>query len=351
MRIAQVAPLYESIPPIMYGGTERVVHYITEELVKQGHEVSLFASGDSKTSARLIPVCQKSLRLDPECIDSFVHHTIQLQMVQKRISDFDIIHYHTDYFHFPLSQINNSVHLTTLHGRLDLPDLQGLYKVFSDIPLISISNNQRTPLPWANWIDTIYHGLPIDLLQPTDERDEYLAFLGRISPEKGIERAIDIAKRIGIKLKVAAKVDKADLHYFKTKIASLLDHELIEFIGEIGEHEKSDFLGKATALLFPITWCEPFGLVMIEAMACGTPVIAWNKGSVPEVIDKGQTGFIVNSVKEAIQAIKDIDKIDRKGCRRIFEEKFTAERMTRDYLRIYDYLIKKVKPVNLKLEL
>jgi glycosyltransferase involved in cell wall biosynthesis len=340
MKIAQVAPLYESIPPKMYGGTERVVHYITEELVKLGHEVTLFASGDSITSATLVPACKKSLRLDPECIDPFVHHIIQLQMIQERLSEFDIIHYHTDYFHFPLSVMNRSKHLTTLHGRLDLPDLQDLYKVFSKIPLVSISNNQRTPITGANWVATIYHGLPTELLAFNPDKGKYLAFIGRISPEKGLEHAMEMAKRTGIKLKIAAKIDLVDLHYFNTEIKSLLDHELIEYVGEIGEKDKSEFLGNALALLFPIKWKEPFGLVMIEAMACGTPVIAYNRGSVPEVIDEGITGFIVNSVEEGVDAINRIHEIDRRTCRAVFEKKYNAKRMTTDYLKVYEQLIK-----------
>lgn len=350
MKIAQVAPLYESIPPKMYGGTERIVHYITEELVKMGHEVTLFASGDSNTSATLIPACVKSLRLDPRCMDPFVYHIIQLQMVQERISEFDILHYHTDYFHFPLSLTNRSTHLTTLHGRLDLPDLQPLYRIFSTIPLISISNNQRKPVPNANWAATIYHGLPLDLLKFNPESGLYLAFLGRISPEKGIEKAIEMAKESSIKLKIAAKVDMVDLDYFNTEILPLMDHDLIEFIGEISEVDKSEFLGNAMALLFPINWEEPFGLVMIEAMACGTPVIAFNRGSVPEVIDEGITGFVVNSVKEGLEAIKKINRIDRKKIRTVFEQKYNAERMTRDYLKIYEQLITETEKTKLKIE-
>lgn len=350
MKIAQVAPLYESIPPKLYGGTERVVHYITEELVKMGHEVTLFASGDSKTSATLIPACVKSLRLDPKCIDPFVYHIIQLQMVQERISEFDIIHYHTDYFHFPLSRINHSTHLTTLHGRLDMPDLQALYRVFSTTPLISISNNQRKPLSHGNWIATIYHGMPLDSLKFYPEKGTYLAFLGRISPEKGIEGAIEMAKASGIKLKIAAKVDKVDLHYFNTEIMPLMNHELIEFIGEISELDKSQFLGNAMALLFPINWEEPFGLVMIEAMACGTPVIAFKRGSIPEVIDEAITGFIVNSLTEGLEAIKRINKIDRKTVRTVFEQKYNAQRMTKDYLKIYEQLITETEASKLKIE-
>lgn len=345
-----MAPLYESIPPKMYGGTERIVHYITEELVGMGHEVTLFASGDSKTSATLIPACVKSLRLDPECLDPFVHHIIQLQMVQERISEFDIIHYHTDYFHFPLSLMNHSTHLTTLHGRLDLPDLQALYQVFSTIPLISISNNQRKPIPNGNWIATIYHGLPLDLLKFYPEKGRYLAFLGRISPEKGIEKAIEIAIAAGLKLKIAAKVDVVDVHYFNSDIMPLLDHELIEFVGEIGEVDKSEFLGNAVALLFPINWEEPFGLVMIEAMACGTPVIAFNRGSVPEVVDDGVTGFIVDSVEESLEALKKVNEIDRRTVRSIFEQKYNAQRMANDYLKIYEQLIIQKESAKIKME-
>ncbi len=341
MRIAQVPPLHESIPPKFYGGTERVVSYLTEELVKQGHDVTLFASGDSVTNAELIPMCEQALRLDKNCIDPLAYHILQMQAVIECADEFDIIHFHNDYLHFPFSANSNYTHITTLHGRLDLPELQVIYAKFRNIPLVSISNSQRKPLPFVNWAGTIYHGIPDNLYQLGSGAGGYLAFLGRISPEKRPDRAIEIAKRIGIKLKIAAKVDKADLQYFEDKIKPLLDHPLIEFIGEIGEYEKREFLGNALALLFPIDWPEPFGMVMIEAMANGTPVIAFKNGSVPEVIDQMKTGYIVNSVDEAVAALQNIDTFDRQQCRKIFEERFSSNVMARNYLMLYEHLIEK----------
>ncbi|HET6244502.1 MAG: glycosyltransferase family 4 protein [Bacteroidetes bacterium] len=342
MKIAQIAPLYESIPPKMYGGTERIVYYLTEELIKQGHHVTLFASGDSRTNAELVSICDNSLRLNQQCVDPFAHHIVQLQLVQNRISEFDIVHYHTDYFHFPSSSLNKEVnHVTTVHGRLDIIDLQNVYTVFNGIPLISISNNQRIPIPYANWVGTVYHGLPFNLYKFYPSQGKYLAFLGRISPEKGVERAIEIAKRSGIKLIIAAKISNVDEIYFQTTIKPLLNNELIEFIGEIGEKEKGDFLGNAIALLFPIDWPEPFGIVMIESLACGTPVIGFNKGSVPEILTEGENGFIIDSIEAGVKAITNINSVDRAKCRAIFEEKFSAERMTNDYLKIYEQILKK----------
>jgi glycosyltransferase involved in cell wall biosynthesis len=336
MRIAQVAPLYESVPPKLYGGTERVVSYLTEELVRQGHDVTLFASGDSVTAARLVPQCAEALRLNSRCVDQLAHHVLMLEQVMQRAEDFDIIHYHVDYLHFPLSRRQRVPHVTTLHGRLDIPDLVPLYREFGEVPVVSISDAQRRPLPWLNWQATVYHGLPVDLYRPTLRPGDYLAFLGRISPEKGVDRAIEIARRTGIKLRIAAKVDRADRDYFREVIRPLLDQPFVEFIGEIGEREKEEFLGKALALLMPLDWPEPFGLVMIEAMACGTPVIAFRRGSVPEVVSDGVTGYIVDNVEEAVIAVRYVSQLDRQRCRRVFESRFTAERMALDYLRVYE---------------
>jgi glycosyltransferase involved in cell wall biosynthesis len=339
MRIAQVAPLYESVPPQYYGGTERVVSYLTEELVRQGHEVTLFASGDSVTKARLVAPCPRSLRLDKACVDQLAHHIMELELVLKHSSRFDIIHFHIDYLHFPLSRRHATPHLTTLHGRLDIPDLVPLYQEFTEVPVISISNAQRQPLPWLNWQGTVYHGLPEDLYRFHETPGTYLAFLGRISPEKRVDRAIAIAKNIGMPIKIAAKVDAVDRAYFEHTVAPLLKDPLVEYIGEIGDSEKNEFLGNAYALLFPINWPEPFGLVMIEAMACGTPVIAYRHGSIPEVIEDGVTGFIVDGPKDAIRAAERISMLSRKRCRRVFEQRFSASRMAADYLAVYQRLI------------
>ena len=339
MRIAQVAPLFESVPPKYYGGTERVVSYLTEELVHQGHEVTLFASGDSVTKARLVAGCQRSLRLDNQCIDKLAHQTVMLERVFQRAAEFDIVHFHVDYLHFPLSRRQPITHVTTLHGRLDIPDLVPLYQEFRDMPVISISNAQRGPLPWAKWQATVSHGLPADLYQFRPEPGSYLAFVGRISPEKRVDRAIEIAKRVQIPLKIAAKVDPVDKRYFKSMIKPLLCESLVEFIGEIGEGEKDEFLGNARALLLPIDWPEPFGLVMIEAMACGTPVIAYRDGAVPEVIEEGHTGFIVEGLDDAVEAVRRIPELSRKRCREVFEERFTATRMAHDYIKVYECLI------------
>lgn len=339
MRIAQISPLFESVPPKYYGGTERVVSYLTEELIRQGHEVTLFASGDSITNARLIAPCRRSLRLDNHCIDRMAHHILLLEMLLQRIDEFDIIHYHIDYIHFPISRRIRKPHITTLHGRLDIPDLIPLYKEFQDIPLVSISNSQREPLPWANWKRTIYHGLPADLYTFRPEHGKYLAFLGRISPEKRVDRAIEVANRVGMPIKIAAKVDAVDQEYFKEVIKPLLKSSNVEYLGEIGEKEKDEFLGNAYALLFPIDWPEPFGLVMIEAMACGTPVIAFRKGSVPEVMVDGITGKIVHSIDEAVRAVNELSNFDRHKCRKLFEERYTAERMAKQYLDLYEEVI------------
>jgi glycosyltransferase involved in cell wall biosynthesis len=339
VRIAQVAPLYEAVPPLYYGGTERVVSYLTEELVRQGHDVTLFASGDSVTSAKLSSCCRSSLRLDPSCVDPLPHHLLMLEQVYRRAEEFDILHFHTDYLHFPLCRRHSCCQLTTLHGRLDIADLAPLYQEFTDIPLVSISDAQRTPLPWANWKKTVHHGLPPELLPFNSEGGDYLAFLGRISPEKRVDTAIAIARRSGIRVRIAAKVDKVDLRYFNEVIKPLLDGPLVEFIGEIGEDAKKEFLGNAMALLFPIDWEEPFGLVMIEAMACGTPVIAYARASVPEVIRDGVSGFIVRDVDEAVRAVAEVGRLSRAGCRRHFEESFTAQRMAADYLALYHQLM------------
>lgn len=345
MRIAQVPPLYESVPPKLYGGTERVVSYLTEELVRQGHEVTLFGTEDSVTKANLLPVCKQAMRLNPECRDSVAWHIYQLQLVMENANEFDIIHFHNDYLHFPLSYLNQYKHITTLHGRLDLQDIKPLYRKFYTIPVVSISNSQRKPLPFVNWVNTVYHGLPKDLYKLGEGNGKYLAFLGRISPEKRPDRAIEIAKRAGIKLKMAAKVDSADREYFETTIKPLLDHPLIEFIGEIGDDRKGEFLGNALALLFPIDWPEPFGMVMIEAMANGTPVIAWNHGSVPEVIGQGRSGFIVNNMEQALKAVEAVHLLSRPLIRKIFEHSFTSTVMANNYVRVYERICDKKKKI------
>jgi glycosyltransferase involved in cell wall biosynthesis len=334
MRIAQVAPLYESCPPQLYGGTERVVSHLTEELVRQGHDVTLFASGDSMTAATLEAPCERALRLDPNCRDPIFHHLVLLNRVRARASQFDIIHFHADFLHFPLFAANPRKTLTTLHGRLDLPDLPPFFREFPMMPLVSISDAQRAPVPWASWRGTVHHGLP-DLCPLGRGAGGYLAFIGRISPEKGPKQAIEIARRAGLPLTIAAKVDKVDRDYYKTEIEPLLNDPLIEFIGEIGDDEKAAFLGDAMALLFPIDWPEPFGLAMIEAMTNGTPVIAFHRGSVPEIIEPGVTGFIVDSVDEAAAAIPAAKALDRKAIRHRALERFSAERMARDYVALY----------------
>lgn len=338
MRIAQIAPLYESVPPRLYGGTERVVSFLTEALVADGHEVTLFASGDSRTMATLVPACERALRLDEACVDGLAHHVLLLEDVASRAADFDVLHFHIDYHHFPLSRRCSYPHVTTLHGRLDIADLVPIYRRFPDMPLISISDTQRIPLPWVNWRDTVYHGLPEDIFEFNPGPGKYLAFLGRISPEKRVDRAIQIAREVGLPLKIAAKVDRVDREYFNESILPLLDDPLIEYIGEIGDSEKSAFLGNAAALMFPIDWPEPFGLSMIEALACGTPVVAYNHGSVPEILDHGRTGFIVDSLGQAIECTRRIEEIDRRECRATFERRFTASRMARDYVRNYESL-------------
>ncbi len=335
MRIAQIAPLIESVPPKLYGGTERVVAYLTEALIDLGHDVTLFASGDSRTRARLISTVPRALRLNPVAIPQLYTLTM-IERVRQLEPEFDILHFHeVDFLHFPVFRSQRNRTVTTFHGRLDLPDLHLLAQTFPDMPVVSISHAQRTPLPGLGWIGTVYHGLPRDLLALSTEPKGYLAFLGRISPEKGPDTAIRIARRAGLPLRIAAKVDRVDQPYFDEIIRPLLKEPGIEFIGEIGEAEKAEFLGGAVALLFPIDWPEPFGLVMIEAMACGTPVVAFRRGSVPEILEDGVTGFLVENDKDAVDCLDRISMLDRRVIRREFERRFTAERMARDYVRLY----------------
>jgi glycosyltransferase involved in cell wall biosynthesis len=336
MKIAQVAPLYESVPPKLYGGTERVVSYLTDELVCQGHDVTLYASADSATLAELRPVCEKALRLQgKKIVDPLAHHIRMLEIVAQEASEFDILHFHIDYLHFPVTRRQNFPSVTTLHGRLDIPDIHDLFREFPEMNLVSISDAQRQPMNWANWVGTVHHGLPEHLYPPSCNRGKYLAFLGRISPEKRVDRAIAVAKQVGLPLKIAAKVDAIDKDYFESEIRRLLDHPLVEYVGEIGEHEKAEFLGNALALMFLIDWQEPFGLVLTEAMACGTPVIAYGMGSVPEVIDDGITGYLVDSEEAAAKAVGRLDALDRRTVRRVFEQRFSARRMCQDYTHIY----------------
>jgi glycosyltransferase involved in cell wall biosynthesis len=339
MRIAQVAPLIESVPPKHYGGTERIVSYLTEELVRSGHEVTLFGSGDSVTSARLIAPFRRSLRKNERCKDPLARELVLIDHVVEHASEFDVIHFHTGCLHFGISRYLPVPHVTTLHGRLDTPDLVAVYDRFRDVPVISISNAQRKPVPWANWQATIYHGLPNDLFRFCRDRGDYLAFLGRISPEKRADRAIEIAKRVGMPLKIAAKVDRADRRYFKRVVEPLLNDPHVEWIGEISDQEKNNFLGNAYALLFPIDWPEPFGLVMIEAMACGTPVIAYDCGSVPEVMEDGVTGFVVRELDDAAEAVRRVPELDRERCRNVFEKRFVASRMANDYIKVYERMV------------
>ncbi len=339
MRIAQVAPLIESVPPASYGGTERVVAYLTDELVRLGHDVTLFASGDSRTSATLVPVSPRSLRLDAACIDHIAWHVLLVERVAAAASQFDLLHFHIAHIHLPVIRRLSTRSVMTLHGRLDLPDLPPLFTEFSDVPLISISDAQRAPLPHVNWMGTIRHGLPPDQLAPRYEPGGYLAFLGRISPEKRVDRAIAIATALGEPLKIAAKVDRADAAYFAREIEPLMKNPLVDFVGEIGEAGKNEFLGNARALLFPIDWPEPFGLVMIEALACGTPVVAFRGGSVEEIIEDGVTGFIVDTVDGAIEATRRVKTLDRRACRRAFERRFTARRMAEDHVALYGRIL------------
>ncbi|ADV26356.1 glycosyl transferase group 1 [Pseudoxanthomonas suwonensis 11-1] len=341
MRIAHIAPLYEAVPPRLYGGTERIVAYLADAQVDLGHEVTVFASGDSRTRARLVPARGQALRLDPQPLKSDVAaHLAMLHEVRRRAGEFDVLHFHVDLLHFPMFEELAGRTLTTLHGRLDLAGLAEAYRLWPRYPLVSISAQQRQPLRFANWIGTVHHGLPADLLQPPESpRGDYLAFLGRISPEKRPDRAIDIAVRAGVPLRMAAKVDAADAVYFHDCIEPMLDASGVEFIGEIDDARKPGFLGHAAALLFPIDWPEPFGLVMIEAMACGTPVIAWDNGSVREVVEDGVTGFIVGSMDEAVAAVERLPELDRATIRRVFERRFSSTVMARGYLDLYRRLV------------
>jgi glycosyltransferase involved in cell wall biosynthesis len=344
MKIAQVAPIFERVPPIAYGGTERVVSYLTEELIRQGHEVTLFATGDSITQARLVAPVKNAIRPTDMQYPWLAYYAIQMDMVCELAAEFDVIHFHTDYLHFPITKYFGVPHITTLHGRLDLPELVPLYRRFPDIPLVSISDSQRIPLHWANWCETVYHGLPPlrSSIQPVPE--EYFVFIGRISPEKRVDRAIDIAEQCGVPLYIAAKIDTADQAYFNECIQPRLQNPLVSFLGEINDHEKRNLLGSAKALLFLIDWPEPFGLVMIESFSCGTPVIAYRHGSVPEIMEDGVTGFVVNSQEEAVRAARNIGTIDRAGCRNAFDRRFTVTHMANNYLRTYQKLLEGRKP-------
>jgi glycosyltransferase involved in cell wall biosynthesis len=345
MHIAQIAPLTEAIPPKLYGGTERVVSWLTEELIALGHEVTLFASGDSHTSARLEAAWPRALRLDGAVRDPNALHMMMLERVYQRASDFDVLHFHLDYYPFSLFSRQATPFVTTLHGRLDLPEHQPVFDTFNTVPVVSISNSQRRPLPQAHWVRTVHHGLPERLLVPKPVKPSYFAFLGRIAPEKGIDRAIRIAQHCGVPLKIAAKVDRADQDYYDEQIKPMIKSSSnVEYIGEIADKDKSEFLSGATVLLVPIDWPEPFGLVMIEAMACGTPVIAFNRGSVPEVIDDGLTGFIVEDINGAIGAVDRLDHLSRAKIRGHFEKHFTARRMAQDYLSVYRGLADRLAP-------
>ncbi len=340
MKIAQIAPLAERVPPKLYGGTERIVSYLTEELVRLGHDVTLFASGDSLTTAKLVPCSDVALRLNPEVLDFLPYHVAMVEEVRSRAYEFDVLHFHIEFLHFPLIRDFADRTVTTLHARLDLPDLQPFYRAFPDIPVVSISENQRLPMPPVNWRGTVHHGLDPNVLPFTQTPSgNYLAFLGRISPEKGPDRAIEIAARAGMPLKIAAKVDAQDRDYWDAVVEPLVArHSNVEFIGEIDESQKADFLGNAATLLFPIDWPEPFGLVMIEAMACGTPVLAFRYGSAPEVIEDGVSGILVDTLEEAVESLGRTLELDRQKVRQSFDRRFTAERMTRDYLEIYKNL-------------
>ena len=339
MRIAQVSPLAESVPPRLYGGTERIVSYLTEELVAAGHDVTLFASGDSQTAAELVSPCRRALRLDADCRDRLTYYVLQTEQVAARARDFDLIHGHIDYLSFPMWRRLRIPSVTTLHGRLDLRDLIPVFREFTDMPLVSISDAQRAPVPWANWADTVYHGLPDDLYQLYPEPGDYLAFLGRISPEKRVDLAIEIARRAGMTIRIAAKIDPADGPYFREVVAPLMKMRHVDYLGEIAETDKGEFMGRALAMLFPIDWPEPFGLVMIESMACGTPVVAFRRGSVPEVIEDGVSGWIADDLDSAVEAVCRVRQLSRHACRGAFERRFSARRMAADYTDVYRKLL------------
>jgi glycosyltransferase involved in cell wall biosynthesis len=343
MKIAQIAPLTESVPPKLYGGTERVVSYITEALVDLGHDVTLFASGDSQTRAKLEPVWPHALRLDPTIRDRIAPHMLLMEHVRRQAEAFDVLHFHMDYYSFSLFKRQDTAFVTTLHGRLDLPEQQPVFDTFNNAPVISISDSQRVPLPQAKWLTTVYHGLPEKLYMPQPVEQKYLAFLGRISPEKRVDTAIRIAQCCGLPIRIAAKIDSADSEYFERDIKPLFDLPHVEYIGEIADHQKAEFLSGAHALLFPIDWPEPFGLVMIEAMACGTPVIAFNRGSVQEVIDDGISGFVVEDETSAVAAVNRLHTVPRKRVRQCFEERFTSHRMARQYVEAYQAVIRAQK--------
>jgi glycosyltransferase involved in cell wall biosynthesis len=336
LRIAQVAPLYERVPPPLYGGTERVVSYLTEELVRQGHDVTLFASGDSETSARLVAACPRALWRDADVRETLPHHVRLMELVFRDASRFDVIHFHNDYLHFPLLRRQRRPSVTTLHGLVHPHDLGALFEEFREVPLVSISDNQRSPIPGANWRGTVHHGLPRDAFSFRGEPGTYLVYLGRMSPEKRVDRAFEIARRSGMRLKVAAKIYPEERAYFDEVLAPLIrETPLVEFVGEIDQRGRQELLAGAAGLLFPIEWPEPFGLVMIEAMACGTPVIGWRRGSVPEVVDEGVTGFVVDAIDEAVSAVDRLGRLSRVTCRSVFERRFDAARMARDYVDVY----------------
>jgi glycosyltransferase involved in cell wall biosynthesis len=339
VRIAQISPLHESVPPKLYGGTERVVHFLTEALIDLGHDVTLFASADSQTRAELVACAPSALRLDENCKDPLAPHVNMFERVFERARDFDVLHFHTDYLHFALARRQPVPYLTTMHGRMDIHDYVPLFDTFAETPLVSISDAQREPLPDANWVGTVYHGLPAGLYRPHLGRGKYLAVVGRVSPEKRMDRAVAIARGLGMPLKVAAKVDAKDRDYFESEIKPLFADPLVEFVGEIGEGEKNDFLGNAAAFLFPVDWPEPFGLVMIEAMACGTPVIAFRCGSIPEVMRDGVSGYVVDSVDAAVAATRRAIELPRAGVRSYFNQRFLAPRMAEDYVTLYEALV------------
>lgn len=338
MRIAQISPAWESVPPQGYGGIERVISYLTEELVRLGHDVTLFATAESKTAARLVPISEHAVRQAPDLHDATPLHVAACAMALKQADAFDVLHFHIDFVHFPLVESTTVPTVTTFHNRLDEPELRPMFEQFAKIPVVSISQSHRTPAPNLNWVANIYHGLPLDLYHLQDTPQDYLAFLGRICPEKGVDRAIKIANRVGMPLKIASKIDDNQRQYLEEEIRPLLDLSDVEFVGEVSDAEKQDFLGNAKALLFPIDWPEPFGLVMIEAMACGTPVIATRCGAVPEVMNDGVTGYVCDNVDECVNAIMKLDRLSREQCRLTFEERFSVTRMANDYVATFEAL-------------